>query len=288
MISHKHKCIFVHIPKCMGTSIEYFPPFIESRQREVWKCFIAEGDSVPHPFMCNGFKHVSKKIFTNLDELIPEGTNLNKWRSLANHPSSLIVDSEGSTNNMTMRDYGFMHWKGLINRFRNSQEPELIDAYRNFLVFTIKRDPLKRFISAYKHSETGMTTGGEYHRRDNLNINQYAERILELRNAFRNKDFTHELGKAFDPTFLKFIGLSVFDLIHLSKSCWDYINESPRINKILRLENIKEDWRSLLKDLRIPYAPLPHHRRGEEGGVTVSEDARKLIQKAYIEDYNDG
>ena len=24
MISHKHKCIFIHIPKCAGTSIKYF------------------------------------------------------------------------------------------------------------------------------------------------------------------------------------------------------------------------------------------------------------------------
>jgi len=23
MISHKHKCIFIHIPKCAGTSVEY-------------------------------------------------------------------------------------------------------------------------------------------------------------------------------------------------------------------------------------------------------------------------
>ena len=52
MISHRHKCIFIHIPKCGGTSIEdiLFKPLKERTTKDLWM--------LPNEYQTGGLQHL--------------------------------------------------------------------------------------------------------------------------------------------------------------------------------------------------------------------------------------
>ena len=186
---------------------------------------------------------------------------------LADHKDANAVKPAIGKSN---KEHGWCVWTNQIRALRGFPHRNFskMDEYKEFFVFTITRNPLDRFVSAYKHSEKerAINPTEPWYQRQDLKIEEYAEKVLELRS----------LGTSVD--------LSRFDKFHLSESCSYYINESPRMDMILHFNNIKEEWPELLNRLNIPHAALPHHRRGSEKEISISDKVRELVKEAYKED----
>jgi hypothetical protein len=69
MISHKHKCIFVHIPKCGGTSLENVIWPMPRKESDLWMGFISayhnryQTGGLQHLFATHILQEVGKDIF---------------------------------------------------------------------------------------------------------------------------------------------------------------------------------------------------------------------------------
>lgn len=68
MISHKHRCIFVHVPKCGGTSIEAVIWPGERRVEDLWMGFVSE---YHNKYQTGGMQHLlARHIRTEVGEAV--------------------------------------------------------------------------------------------------------------------------------------------------------------------------------------------------------------------------
>jgi hypothetical protein len=298
MISHTYKCIFIHIPKCMGTSIEYHPEFVRTRQQEVWE--VMSNESSPYPVYKDGLLKLTEKVFKNPKGMILEGVDLKHWLKYSDGEKA----HEIAANNLSNSELLFNKWSNVISSFRNAEffssikSTENKNYYKDFFVFTIKRCPIKRFVSAYKHSEHWVKEfpNDDFHKRNPMSINEYAKKIVQLRSEFRNKNFFLEKGLKQSPQkeVIKDLSISEFDAYHLCKSFNDYIKEAPRVDRILDMTEIKKQWPEVCKSIgmpqKIPYGEhdnyeLPHFRK-DESNIETDLDSKtlNLIREAFAED----
>jgi len=153
---------------------------------------------------------------------------------------------------VTVGDYEFSMYYGGF-------EESLVD-FSDYYKFGFVREPVKRAVSNF---QMFFNTDDKF-------------RFGQMKTLYGKKAET--------MTFDDFIA----SLQQVHNHHWDlyanYIQNSSNLDKLGKLENIKNDWQEICSALGIK-EPLPHENKSKKRKVEVSKDTEKLIKDIYKKDY---
>jgi len=151
----------------------------------------------------------------------------------------------------------FSQWKSMVNH-----EPDLEDKMKTYTIFTIVRNPVDRFISAYNDF---------FHTR---NKQVYVDADVSITNAINEKDTMRG----------KYIGFYA----HAYVPMVDSLPPLSYIDYVLRFEHYAKDVNMVLRDLGIEYkSQIPHVRKSRHvvGRRNLTRQQRKKLYQYFKEDY---
>lgn len=148
MISHKHRCIFVHIPKTGGTSVEdlIWPSHAKRSDADLWMGFI---DLYRNKYQTGGLQHLcASQIREEIGDTVFD--NYFKFSIVRNPWDKAVSQYVYMSKRTDLREYigmgpkdGFKRYLNLISSRKHVQwEPQvsfLLDANRNCIVDYIGR-----------------------------------------------------------------------------------------------------------------------------------------------------
>jgi hypothetical protein len=219
MISHKHKCIFIHIPKCAGTSIEHALGHFDG--------YTGRGGQdhrsirmIQKPGLSNGF-------FTSSENVKEFARGWKQRFNKSENPRNRLVVSRSQ--------------------------------YRTYYRFSFVRNPWARAFSWYKNVMRDMVHQRSMGIDDKISFDQFMDRFagtgMLKPQTYWLKDFSGKIDLDFIGKFenlekdfeevCKELNLSNVQLPHHVKGSYDDFREHYDINTIKLVENIYSEEISL-------------------------------------------
>lgn len=180
-----------------------------------------------------------------------------------------------SLNQSLHLDFGYLDkYTSYRIHFDNLNE----EILKNYFVFTVVRNPYDRFISLYKFDKEIKS----------INFDDFCSNFKKkYENSFGKLEKIDET-----PKDMKFISDKIYKNInsisqtdYLRGTYTDYIDKFPYINKILKFENLENDFKEVCDILKIS-DKLPHlNKRKYDVEVSLSELNKNRIYEMFEEDF---
>lgn len=158
-----------------------------------------------------------------------------------------------------------LHNRGATHLCYSDYEEILGEKLKNYFIFTVIRDPADRFASAFSY----LKAGGNQSKEDKAFAKQWIKN-KDL-NDFIETSFQHDKVKNsfFFRSQASFLKNKNGQIAHI---------------KILRLNSLQEDFASISGRLGVS-PDLPYLNKSNSKQNVLSENAKRIIEQTYQEDY---
>lgn len=137
---------------------------------------------------------------------------------------------------------------------------ESIEEFKDYYKFGFVREPVKRTVSNFQMF---------FNQEDSFRFSQMKALFGSAAKTMSFEDFVGKMMKIHN---------------HHWEPYSKYIKDSTQLDKLGKLENIKDDWQEICKVLNIDES-LPHENRSKKAKVEVSSEVKEKIIEYYKEDY---
>jgi len=151
----------------------------------------------------------------------------------------------------------------LSEEYKNNQ----LEKYKDYFIFTTKRNPFDRVVSAWKYLQKDFSRFG---------VRRNMKRGLSLKDSLRNLP-------AYDKSVYE------HDYIHITENQVDTILDAsgkPITDMLIRFENLQEDFNIVCDKIGIPQQQLPHKNKTKHKHYTeyYDDETRELVAQKYAKD----
>jgi len=172
------------------------------------------------------------------------------------------------------KDFNYYHYDSYRIHFDNLSE----DILKEYYVFTVIRNPYDRFISEYFfNSELKKLDFSLYCRKFEALWNTKYENLIKL-NEKPTKPINDLAGDFYNNIH------RVSQSNYLNGIYTDYIDKTPYINKIIKYENLNQDFEEVCNHLDIPNK-LPHLNKSHKKQIRLSKKNKRYIYNLYKDDF---